>query len=1063
MKKFNKSFIFALLAVVLLATAVLGRANYENSQISPDSLSKMTSKGDDIELIFPTNRLPDIYGFQYTNEIATMYNCFGTFGSYVNGPYDSHFPENHYPSFMTPKDGYQEYLYVGSIWIGGIIGDDTLVSTGHDGWFSHNSEFWPPHDYYYKSVTESKSPADYSLHAEFYDTLYENNSIFWPTWPYHHPLNIEVALSSHTWFDTPNSQTIIYDMVITNIGEETINEGRVGLFFDSDVYDYNYGYTFNRHKDDISGSIREKGIVYTIDNDGDPIDGLFDEKSSPTRILAAKFIESSFEPQDTIFNWWISSGNTQLDFGPRLEGTEEDPFRDFYNLNLGTPVDDKDKYYLLSHPEWDYDQFYTATIDTGVHLWMEPNPDYASDFADGGDTRFLFSIGPVDIYPDSSIRVLFATFTGEDVHTVVNNLDNLPDNPDDYLANLNFTGVLKNADISDSLGQLLLNPLNPVNGLKVDYHDKDSAVIKWDPFVYDGVDGYEVYLSTVPFNELPYPGVIPPWLEPEGLIHHASLDEITQYTLTDICINKAYFVNVASRSDNEFGDPSKTVIIFDSTRALAPIIKRDYAFGLNGDEVTIEWDVINPGRIDHFNIYKFDSIGVGSYPFHAYYRDSWHPYLPLIDSFLINNKLYYYCAREIYDKIGKNARSFTDYAVNDGSAFVISSVNNDGFESEFSDPIVFHTHTPPTREILFITGNSGYADYRVDTVINFYNEILSGYDYDIIDYSRETIPTDCQGEYPTDCFDWRDFEPYKLLIMDSPINFDCLRAWAEENNQALTRYILSGGRFAYFGILYNISWSYETTFQNYNSSFIERFFGIDSIFNLPFSYYHDTYIPKPYIDTVSGFIKAESVISEAPDVDFDTLRNPFPDYVNDYWPRGTAPGSAAFVVNEKGQTTHLYRSKYPETSRAEGYPVGVKTVTDEATTYLYGFHLWYMEPDDARELINFITGNTPTDVDNSNQSIIPERFELSQNFPNPFNASTEIKYSLPSKSDMTLSIYNILGQRINLLIDEEKPAGNYSINWDGNDLNGRPTASGIYLYQIKAGDFIETKKMLLLK
>lgn len=1060
MKKFIKTIIFVLIAATFLVTVILGRANYENTQMLPDSLFTQDSKGDNIELIFPTNRLPDTHGFQYTDEIATMYNCFGTFGSKVDGPYGSDY---HYPSFMTPRDGNQEYLYVGSIWIGGIIGDDTLVSIGNDGWMTLYSEFWPPHEYTYKSVTETKSPADFAMHAEFYDTLYENNSIFWPTWPYHYPLNIGVALRSQAWFDAPNSQTIIYDMVITNIGEDVINEGRVGLFFDSDVYDYNYGYTYNRHKDDISGSIQEKGIAYTIDNDGDPIEDQFDEKSSPTRIFAVKFIESSFEPQDTIFNWWITSADSKIDFGPRQKGTEENPFREFYGNYLGQPEYDNDKYYLLSHSEWDYDQISTPTIGPDDPIWLEPNPENTPDITDGGDTRFLLSIGPVDIYPDSSIRILFATFTGEDVHTDVNNLDNLPANPEAYLSNLDFTNVLRNADISDSLGQLLLNPLNPVNGLKVEYHDKDSVIIRWDPFVFDGVEGYEVYLSAVPFDDLPHPGTIPPWLEPEEMIHHTSLDEINKYTLTDININKAYFVNVASRSNGIVGESSKSIIIDRAERSPAPQQKSDFLFQLSGNKVTINWHVKNSAKIDHFNIYKFDSLKAAENAFHAYYQRRADPLNGFLnDSIYVNEKWYYYFTMSAYNKINSQAREFNDHDVEDGTAYIISAVDRLGFESEFSDPIVFHTHSPPDRDILLLTTVGMDMIVESDTILNFYHEILSGYDYEILHYTNPAEFPDCEGQIYLECLNWNHFESFKILIVDGGLDVDLLGLPTEDDQKIFTRYLLSGGTIVFFDSFTRNFRFVEPSWNVIKSPFAERFLDIDSVFNMSLGYYFSV-SSKPYIDSLAGFIKAKSVLLEAPDVDFDDTRYPFVAFLKDYWPIETGPGVAAFVVNSEEQTTHTFYSKYPETSRAEGYPVGVKTVTDEATTYLYGFHLWYMEPDDARELINFIAGKTPTDIDNNDRSTIPKRFELNQNIPNPFNASTNIKYSLPLKSDVIISIYNILGQKINLLVNEEKPAGNYSVIWDGTDLNGRPTASGIYLYQIKAGDFVETKKMLLLK
>ncbi|NIS47837.1 MAG: choice-of-anchor B family protein [Aliifodinibius sp.] len=90
----------------------------------------------------------------------------------------------------------------------------------------------------------------------------------------------------------------------------------------------------------------------------------------------------------------------------------------------------------------------------------------------------------------------------------------------------------------------------------------------------------------------------------------------------------------------------------------------------------------------------------------------------------------------------------------------------------------------------------------------------------------------------------------------------------------------------------------------------------------------------------------------------------------------------------------------------------------------------------------------------------PQKFLLSQNYPNPFNPSTTIAYQIPSESHVTLTIYNALGQPIRTLVNEQKSVGGYTINWDGKDNRGRPLGTGFYFYQIKAGEFTDSKKML---
>ncbi len=89
---------------------------------------------------------------------------------------------------------------------------------------------------------------------------------------------------------------------------------------------------------------------------------------------------------------------------------------------------------------------------------------------------------------------------------------------------------------------------------------------------------------------------------------------------------------------------------------------------------------------------------------------------------------------------------------------------------------------------------------------------------------------------------------------------------------------------------------------------------------------------------------------------------------------------------------------------------------------------------------------------------LPTRFELSQNYPNPFNPVTTIEFALPKANAVKLTIFNILGQTVDVLVDREMPAGYHRVDWNASQY-----ASGVYFYRIKAGEFLETRKMLLLK
>ncbi len=96
-------------------------------------------------------------------------------------------------------------------------------------------------------------------------------------------------------------------------------------------------------------------------------------------------------------------------------------------------------------------------------------------------------------------------------------------------------------------------------------------------------------------------------------------------------------------------------------------------------------------------------------------------------------------------------------------------------------------------------------------------------------------------------------------------------------------------------------------------------------------------------------------------------------------------------------------------------------------------------------------------------NIMPLEFNLAQNYPNPFNPFTRISFAIPSKSFVTLTIYDMLGREVNKLINEDLNAGTYNVDWNGKDLFGNKVASGTYIYRISAGKYNMSKKMILLK
>ena len=94
---------------------------------------------------------------------------------------------------------------------------------------------------------------------------------------------------------------------------------------------------------------------------------------------------------------------------------------------------------------------------------------------------------------------------------------------------------------------------------------------------------------------------------------------------------------------------------------------------------------------------------------------------------------------------------------------------------------------------------------------------------------------------------------------------------------------------------------------------------------------------------------------------------------------------------------------------------------------------------------------------------LPHNFLVYQNYPNPFNPVTTLRYDLPEDAMVNITIYDMMGRVVSNLVSRQQRAGYRSIQWNATNNQGQPVSAGVYLYKIQAGDFVDTKKMILLK
>jgi bilirubin oxidase len=131
--------------------------------------------------------------------------------------------------------------------------------------------------------------------------------------------------------------------------------------------------------------------------------------------------------------------------------------------------------------------------------------------------------------------------------------------------------------------------------------------------------------------------------------------------------------------------------------------------------------------------------------------------------------------------------------------------------------------------------------------------------------------------------------------------------------------------------------------------------------------------------------------------------------------------------------------------------------SNASVPYMYHCHLLTHEDDG---MMGQFLVTSPTDVKDKYSSL-PNSFSLNQNYPNPFNPSTTISYQIPVGSHVTLKVFDVLGNEVATLVDEFKQPGNYHSTF--SIIHSQQLASGVYFYQLKAGQFVSTKKLLLLK
>jgi hypothetical protein len=460
-----------------------------------------------------------------------------------------------------------DYLYTMALWVGAIVGTDTLVSTGSkypiDTW-GWGKEFFPDPppggDMVFRSTVADEPElregaiSEQDFIAVYTDTFIGQSRDYF-LGRHHRPLGLEVTQKSYAWSYPFAEDFVLFDLQIENIGSKRLEDVYVGIYLHADPglrgapeVDSAFG--------DVCGFLKTApswqgcgfedilNLAWEADNDGDPFRGEFLDHivwsgdaphKSVLGVAAAMKLRAPTDYCHMSYNWWTHSFYHDADFGPRRKAN----FRDFRTGGLGTPEGDVNKYYLMRSGEIDYDKAYTSTISPLDPVWMYPGEIAATRVPVRGYLESVLSYGPVTLTPGSVMPFAFAYIVGDNFHTDPDNLQKyLPFEPNGYYANVDFSDLAKNAMWARWMYD---NPGFDTDGdgyygkFRVCVHDSVESDTGWiassaDTFWYEG-DGIPDWRGATP------PPAPPFWVTPTVNGFHIRFNGSRSETERDVFSN----------------------------------------------------------------------------------------------------------------------------------------------------------------------------------------------------------------------------------------------------------------------------------------------------------------------------------------------------------------------------------------------------------------------------------------------------------------------------------------------------------------------------------------------
>ena len=530
--------------------------------------------------------------------------------------------------------------------------------------------------------------------------------------------------------------------------------------------------------------------------------------------------------------------------------------------------------------------------------------------------------------------------------------------------------------------------------------------------VWDAGDGDKLYLNWSPLLENGLTGYKIYYGTQSGVYTDTQSVSygITTDTLRGLQNDTTYYIAVAAV--NSSGKESIYRSEITGKPRVIPLAPSGFLAQTGYFKINLSWQPNREADLSHYNLYRSTVSGTGFSLLAGGMKG-----LSYQDSTVQGGTWYYYC---------------------------LSATDTSGNESVFSGEVRMIAITIDQGVLVVdeAANSRGIppwpsSDLQQDS---FYTEVFSGYRSSFYEYTSIAQQPGIMDLGPYSTVVWLDDDFLKSNFMDN------------KDYELIKEYIGYGGRFILF------SWIGLRSYKSLPRTYLPGSFMYD--------YLHITWANEDILNDFVGAISLDT--SSYPSLEVDTSRAIVKNLYN--W-----GGKLKYieVLNLRPEATPLYSfDSYSNDTAFEGKVCGLKYAGADYKLAFFTFPLFYMDKTEAKQIVSSLMRDfgEPLGVEDNPSAALPQRYTLAQNYPNPFNPSTTLPFTVNGSRFMvhgpihtTLKIYNILGQLVRTLVDEEKAPGNYKIIWDGKDNSGKEVGSGIYFYQLRTEEYTATKKMVLLR